>query len=318
MSTFSWEFDAPTGVWKNHALSSKLRYASVADSKIVGFTRPEPNYGKKKGESVTIQRIKNLTQPSDATFDEGDRIPVDSFSVSKTSITPKQMGRAVEIYDLAEQLNNFDLNIPIQKKLRQQMQLELDRRAATAFKTAKIKFIPTSLSGGTWDTDGTASTQATANIGVEHCGVMRDYLMDTLHCDPYDSGDGTYVGLGSTKLCRGIKNDPLFVSWKQYLKEGGTLYNSEVGQIEGIRWVEINHQNALDGTIGLNDVLGEGIVFGDDGVAMAEVVAPHLRAALPSNFGLEKAVAWYANLEFGIVWDTANDGEARVIHITSS
>lgn len=318
MARFSWTFDAPTGVWKNHAISKKLRKASLAVAKIVSFTRPEPGYGKRKGESVLIQRVRNIAQPSDATFDEGDPIPVDQLLVSKTSITPVQMGRAIEIEDLAEQLNNFDLNQPIQYKLRGQMRLELDRRAAVAFKTAKIKFIPTSAAGGVFDTDGTPSTQATYNVGVEHCGVIRDYLMDTLHCDPYNESDDSYVGLGATKLLRGIKNDPLFIAWKQYLREGATLYHSEVGMIENIRWVEINHTNALSNAKGLASVLGEGLVFGNDGVALAEVEMPQLRYGIPANFGLQKAVAWYANLEFGIVWDTANDGEAKVIHITSS
>ena len=313
---FTWTADITNGVMLNNNLSKKLRMASIARTIFLGYVRPEPGYGKKKGQSVTIQRIRNMSEPTSAQLTSGTRIPIDTFALSTTSITPVELGRGVEYESLANELNNFDLESPIQKKLTQQMQLVLDTKAAAAFKTAQIKFIPTSITGGTWDTDGTASTSATANIGVDHCGTIRDYLTDTLHAEPF--GDGKYVGIGSTKLLRGIKNDPAFQDWSKYLKPGDVFYNSEVGAVEGIRWVECNHTNALSNAKGTGSVLGEGLVFGDDAVVMAEVITPHLRAAIPGDFGRTKAVAWYGLLEFGIVWDTANDGEANVIHITSS
>jgi hypothetical protein len=65
-------------------------------------------------------------------------------------------------------------------------------------------------------------------------------------------------------------------------------------------------------------VLGEGVVFGEDGVVLAEAMTPELRAAIPGDFGRSKAVAWYGILEFGIVWDTGNAGEARIVHVSST
>ena len=47
------------------------------------------------------------------------------------------------------------------------------------------------------------------------------------------------------------------------------------------------------------------------------LAAALLLAAIPAEFGLHKAVAWYGILGMGIVWDTANDGEARIIRLTS-
>ena len=93
-------------------------------------------------------------------------------------------------------------------------------------------------------------------------------------------------------------------------------FNGEVGRIEGIRFIESNHANAL-GKVGTSSVLGEGVVFGEDGVVMAEALTPELRAAMPTDFGRSKAVAWYGQLEFGLVWDTGNAGEARIIHVGS-
>jgi N4-gp56 family major capsid protein len=313
---FKWVPDIPDGVLRNHALSTKLRFASVAKAKIAAFANAEPNFGRKKGENVTITRVRNIAVPTSAVLNESERIPVDSFAISTTSITPVELGRALEYTDLATQLTHFDVVQPMQRKLRDQLSLVLDNLAATAFKSGKVKFIPTSVSAGTWDTDGTPSTQALANLTVAHCGIIRDYLTDTLHCDAFE--DDMYICIASTKALRGLKNDPDFVDWSKYLKAGDVIYKSEVGKVEGIRFIEINNTSALSNAKGSGSILGEAVVFGPDAVALAEVVSPELRAAIPGDFGRLKAVAWYGNLQYGIVWDTANDGEANVIHITSS
>jgi hypothetical protein len=51
---------------------------------------------------------------------------------------------------------------------------------------------------------------------------------------------------------------------------------------------------------------------------MAEVLTPEMRAGIPADFGRSKAVAWYGILEFGVIWTTANAGEARIVHVSST
>lgn len=313
---FTWTYDVASGVYKSREISDNLRFAAIADTKIMQFVRTEPGFGKKKGETMTIERIRNITVPTSAVLSESIKIPVDQFLMSSIPITIQEYGRAVEFTSLANDLSKFDLERPIQRKLKDQMKLILDVTAAAAFKTAKIIFIPTSLTGGTWDTDGTPSTQALQNLTVQHMGVIRDYMQDTIHVPPYEGDD--YIGLCSTKALRGIKNDPDFAFWRQYLQPGDVLFNSEVGRVETIRCIEINYTSSLSNAKGLASILGEALIFGEDGVVMIEVETPDLRAAIPGDFGRSKAVAWYGVLAFGIVWDTANDGEARVIRVTSS
>lgn len=314
MSEFQWQFDAPTGVYKNHALSTKLYMAAVEQSKFVDFTRPEPGFGKKKGESVTLTRISNIAEPTSGDLMEGQRIPEDEFAMSTTSVTVTEVGRAVPYTSLSEDLSEFDVENPIQSKLREQMTLTLDSKAAAAFKTAKIKYQPTGLTSATIATNGTASTQALANMNVYHAEEIRDYLYDTLHCPPYEGDD--YIGIFRTLGIRGIKRDPDWETWHKYT-DPQAKYNGEVGKIENIRFIETNHSTAL-AKKGLSSVLGEGVVFGADAVTMAEALTPELRAGVPDDFGRSKAVAWYGILNWGIIWDTANAGEARIIHVTSS
>lgn len=313
--SFSWQFDAPSGVYKNHQLSSQLRMAAIAETKFMQFVKPEPGYGKKKGESITITRVSNITVPSNGRLAENQRIPEDEIVLSTVAITVSEWGRSVPFTSLSEDLGKFSIENAIQKKLRDQMALVLDSAAADAFQTAKVKAIPNGVSSIAFDTDGTASTTATVNLNVYHVEQIRDYMFSTLNIPAYEGDD--YVCLISTKGKRGIVSDPAWEQWHKYT-DPSSKFKSEIGRVENIRFVEINNTSALSGSLGSGGVLGEAVFFGDDAVAMAVAEDPELRAAIPQDFGRQKSVAWYGILEFGLVWDTANAGEARVIHVTSA
>lgn len=316
MATQSWTFDAPSGVYKNHALSADIRMASIAQTKFVQFTSTEDGYGKKKGESVTITRVSNIDVPNDDALVELERIPEDELSLSTQSIEVEERGRAIPYSSLSLDLAHFNLENAIQKKLRDQLQLRLDKVASNAFKVGKIKAIPDGVGSLTIDADGTASTTAAANLNVYHVETIRDYLFSTLYVMPYVDGD--YIALASTKACRGVKRDPNWEKWKTYA-DPAAKFNGEIGRIEGVRFIEINNTAALSSSLGTNGVLGEAVFFGDDPVAMANVLDPELRAKESEDYGRSKGVAWYGIYGFDQIWkDSANPGEARVIHLTSA
>jgi len=316
MGAFTWEGSFASGVLKSHALSKELRFAAVAEFEIAQFCRTEPGFGRRLGDTITITKIKNIAVPASAVLSEHDDIPIDTLSIGTTPIIVQALGRGVEYSSLADELSFFDLKTPIQKKLRSQLAQVNDNLAATAFKTTYVRAVPTSATAITWDVPA-FSDVATNNITVAHCGVIRDYMKDTLLVPAYEKGN--FIGLGSTKLLRGIKNDPDFQAWRQWLRPGDVLFNSEVGMVEQIRWIEINNTSALSNAKGTGSVLGEGLVFGEDGVALAEVETPELRAAIPGNFGRYQAVAWYGVLAYGLIWSaTSTAGEVRVVYITSS
>ena len=270
-------------------------------------------FGKKMGETVNLTRIRNLTEPTSGVLTESERIPEDDFAISSTSITVNEYGRSIPYTSLAEDLTFYNLNSQIQRTLRDQMSLVLDSAAATPFKAAQVKYTPTGLASATTATSGSAGASATANMNVFHVEEIRDLMVDTYHV-PTIGGD--YIGIFRTLGLRGIKRDPAWEEWAKYTDPSKKM-NSEVGRIEGVRFIESSHSNAL-GKIGTSSVLGEGVVFGQDAVAMAEVLTPELRASIPADFGRSKAVAWYGILEFGIIWDTSNAGEARIIHVAST
>lgn len=313
---FTWTYDAPTGVYKSHTASSELRKAAIAETKFLQFVKTEPGYGKKKGDTITISRISNLTVPTSGRLSETTKIPEDQLTITTVGITVSEFGRAVPYSQLSDDLGMFNMENIVQKALKDQMKLVMDSAAATPFKStsAKIKATPDGVASISFGTTGVAPGTGVANINVYHIEQIRDYMFSTLVIPPYEGDD--YVCLISTKGKRGLINDPDWQNWHKYT-DPSAKYNGEIGRLENIRFVEINNTSALSGSLGTGSVLGEAVFFGADAVAMAVVTDPELRAAIPGDFGRQKAVAWYGVLDFGVVWDTANAGEARIIHVTS-
>lgn len=313
MTQFTWAFDAPSGVFKQHALSAELYKSAVADAVFLDHVKTVPDFGRKMGENVTLKRVSAITEPTTPVLQEGIRIPEDALTLSTKGITVQEIGRSVPFTSFAEDLSSLDLEGTVQSELKRQMTLALDTLAASGFKNTKIKYVPTGLSSNNITTNGTAGAAATANLNVFHCEEIRDYLYDTLFAPMV--GD-SYVGIFRTLGLRGIKRDPDWEEWHKYT-DPSVKFNSEVGRLEDIRFIECNHSNAL-GKIGTSSVLGEGIVFGTDACAMAEALTPELRAAIPQDFGRQKAVAWYGILAFDVIWDTGNAGQAKSVHVTST
>lgn len=313
MAQFTWTFDMPTGVWKNHALSSKIYQSSVEESVFMDYVRPVDGFGRQMGESITLKRVSAIAEPSSPNLTEGIRIPEDNLTLSTRAITVVEVGRAVPFTSFAEDLSDFNVENTVQAELKRQMKLALDTKAAAAFKTAQVKYAITGLATSNITTNGTFGAASTANMNVFHAEEIRDYLFDTLRAPPFMGDD--YIGIFRTLGIRGLKRDPDWEEWHKYT-DPSAKFNSEVGRMEQIRFIETNHNAAL-GKVGTGSVLGEGVVFGADAVAMAEALTPELRAALPQDFGRQRAVAWYGILEFATIWDTGNAGEAKIVHVGS-
>lgn len=316
MAQFTWQFDAPSGVYKNHAMSEQLRFAAIAETKFMQFVTPESGYGKKRGESVTISRVSRLTVPTSGVLNENISIPEDVLTLTTASITVVEWGRSVPYTSLSNDLSEFNVENIVQRALKDQMKVTLDNAAAAGFKTAKIKVEMTGVSSVNFDTNGTASQTSLANLNMYGVEQIRDYMYSTLNVPPYEGDD--YVCLISTKGKRGVMSDPAWEPWHRYT-DPEAKYNSEIGRMENVRFIEINNSGALSANPGASQtVQGEGVFFGADAVAMAVAEDPELRARIPMDYGRSKGVAWYGILQFGLVWDTANAGEARVVHLTSA
>ena len=317
MSAYQWSVSWPSGVITNRALSTRMRHATIAATQGIQYVKPVEGFAKRSGETVSWLRARNLAEPTSPILTRNSKIPIVSQATSQGSLTVQQMGQGVEYDEVSRILSYFDPEDFIQVSLRKQLKLVINKLVFDQFKNFYIRFAPTSDSGGTFTVNqGSTPATATNNGTVAHVKMIRDYLVKTIHCEPYESD--FYHCLASVTFMRGLKDDAEFLAWRQYLEPGMAFYRGEVGAIERIRFSEVNHANALSEGVGTGSVLGEAVFFGEEPILSGTALDPELRAAIPGNFGLDLAIAWYAILGFAQAWDTPNDGEAKGIYVTSS
>ena len=317
----TWEFDAAVGIYKNFQLSNELRKVAAGATIVAPFTHAHGiNFKPNAGEGVNIMHIERLPNSVSSRLQENNRIPIRKTAFGNRIIKVMEMGEGVEYTNLMLRLGKFNIRDEFQKLLKVQMEEALDTESAFGFMdptAVKLVFTPTSLTGGTWATDGTPGALATAGLTFDHCTILADYLRDTIHCPPYE-GDN-FVGISANKNLRSLKQDRYWQEWHKYLSKGDFVFKGEMGMTERIRWVECNRALAFSNVAGASSYLGQAVIFGDDAVARITAETPHLRldTNYQSDFGRSQACAWYGIIGIGSVWDSADDGKAKIIRLDS-
>lgn len=305
----AWTFDAPSGTYKNHALSTQIRREAIADVQFMRFLRPEPGYGKQKGQSVTITRILQL--PLAARVGETDRLPSGRPAIETKQVSVSQWGFKIPITEFERHLTHFNIMDPFQASLRDQMSLTMDVMAADAFKLTPVKYTPLTT-GGEFVTDGSADSVSDRNLGIEDLRRIHDELRGDLKCPPFRNGK--YVGILSTRAARGIKNDPEYKDWLAP-STSEPLLSGRLRDVEGFALFESNHTNALADLIGTSTTTGEAVFFGGDAAGLVRIMDPEIRAGIPEELGTFQEVGWVGTLEAFLTWERAS--QARVIHVDS-
>lgn len=312
MSTQLWS-DAPAqGAYQEQDVSPVVETA-YANTIFAPFAK-KVVLGKMNGSSTTLPVFSQLALPTSDQLDEQLPIPLDKLSISAKTISIVERGRGLQISKKALTRTPFDLEAEHKKHLASQLQRVMDRMVAEAFKAAKVKYVPDGLASSTITTNGTAGASATHNVNSYHMEEIYDYLYDTLEAPTF--ADGSYVMICQGKAYNSLFNDPKFIEASKY-NNGSNLLKYEVGMLGGIRILRTNHKDALSNSKGAGSDVGECVVFGPDAVAL--VVA--------EEFGLIRAesddkrfinIMFYGDMNAGTMVDTANAGEARIVHVTST
>lgn len=305
----AWTLDAPAGVYKDHALSSRIREAAIADTQFMRFLRMENGFGRNSGQSITITRIFPLSKADRVA--ELDRLPSGRPAIDTLDITVSEWGFKIPMTEFERNLTHFDLTNQFQRVLRDQMSLTMDDMAASAMKQTPVVYTP-QASGGTFSTNGSPAEQADTNMSIADLREIHDELRD-LKAPPFRNG--RYVGILSTKAARGIKNDPEYKDWEAP-SSNAPFRDARLRDVEGFMLIETNHADVLSNSLGSSGVMGEAVFFGADPAVLATIQEPELRAGLPDDLGRHRDVGWVGTIEAGLVWDTADF--ARVIHVDST
>jgi len=305
-----WQEVTLGGYFANPRLSRQLRYSAIPLMKFRQFAKVFAEVGKNKGDKLEFLKISRIATAG-GPISESARIPETNFTIKKDYITVTEYGNSIPYTGKLEALSEFDVTNPIQRVLRDDMALTLDKACGDAFKSAKVIYTPTST-GYYLTTNGTPGGVADVNLRVSDVKNIIDWFRSN-NIPPYDGTD--YICIASVKALRGIMDDSNWVEASKY-GDPERLFAGEVGRIYQCRF--ILETNVLSNAVGQNGVLGEAIFFGEDAVAEGIVIPAELRAKIPDDYGRSKGIAWYYLGGFKKIWDYETDGEEHIIYVTSA
>lgn len=188
----------------------------------------------------------------------------------------------------------------IHKALKNDASKAFEAEAYAQFAATPLVVSPTSGNSTTaidFQTDGTAGTAASILMSNVHVKLIADQMKER-NIPVY--ADGNYRCIGKPSAFRDFKDD--LEALHSYTSEGfSAILNGEVGRsYEGIRFFE---QTAVN--------TGDCFFFGEDTVIEAIVCPPEIRGKVPTDFGRDRAVAWYALEGFALVHTVA--ANARIV-----
>ena len=211
-----------------------------------------------------------------------------------------------------------DIQVPetVRTVLQNDMKVVLDSAAATQFMTNDYIATITNTATTTFGSSGTKVATAGANMSDKNVRDIIDQMKKLLI--PQRTNDGLYVCVASTNSIRGLYD---FFESKAQLTTMDPLYIGEVGRYYGCRFVE--ETNFLSNTDGSNGLYGEAAFFGADAVREGIAIPEEIRIGIPTDFGRDQAIAWYALLGFQQVWSFSGvlngqaDTQTRIITVDS-
>jgi N4-gp56 family major capsid protein len=296
------------GFFTNNQLSSQVRYLAQTMQRFRQFCDMESAAGTNRGNKVFFDKISNISTAG-GTLTETDTIPKRNYTITQGTLTMTEYGNSIPYTQKVKTLSDIMVPETVRTVLMNDMKVVLDSAAASVFKTNDYVATITNTATTTFSTSGTATATAGANMSDKN---VRDIVdrMKTLLIPKRE--DDNYVCVASTNSIRGLYD---FFEAKAQLTTLQPLYRGEVGQYYGCRFVE--ETNFLGNADGSSGLYGEAVFFGADAVREGIAIPEEIRVGIPTDFGRDQAIAWYALLGFQQVWDYSADGQTRIITVDS-
>ena len=296
------------GFLTNNTLSKQLRFRTQTMQRFRQFCDDESYAGKNRGNKVFFDKISNISTAG-GTLIETETIPKRNFTITQGTMTITEYGNSIPFTAKLENLSDMDVSESVRTVLMNDMKVVLDSAAATQFKTNDYIATITNTATTTFGTAGLALATAGANMSDKNVRDIVDQ-MKRLNIPTRDNDE--YVCIGSTNSIRGLYD---FFESKAQNTVMTPLYRGEIGSYYKCRFVE--ETNFLSNADGSNGLYGEAVFFGADAVRQGIALPEEIRVAIPTDYGRDKGIAWYALLGFQQVWDFSADGETRIIVVDS-
>lgn len=309
-----WKVNSLGGYLSNPKLSRTIRHAAQPMMKFRQFVRPEPGYGKNKGETITFNRISNVQNPG-GKLKETSKMPETNVLITQGELVVNEYGNSIPYTGKLEDLAEFSVNNIFTVALRDDMAKTIDKEVAETFKKGKVIYTATGTDANptfSISTNGTPAATATRNNTTFDVKNIVDYMKSTLLVPKYDGVD--YICVASTAFLRKIKDDPSYERSAQYAQPE-QLFRGEVGRYYETRFIE--ETNSLSQVVGSTSFAGEAIFFGADPVIEGIALPEEIRSKIPEDYGRSKGIAWYFLGGWAPTFDTGKPGEAKIVVYSS-
>lgn len=302
------------GFFTNNQLSKQVRFKAQTLQKFRQFCDMESAAGTNRGNKVFFDKLSNIST-SGGTLIETDTIPKRNYTILQGTLTMTEYGNSIPYTQKLKTLADIQVPDTIRTVLMNDMRVVLDSAAATQFFTNDYIATITNTATTTFGSTGTALATAGANMSDKN---VRDIVdrMKTLLIPRRD--DGNYACVASTNSIRGLYD---FFEPKTQFTNMEPIMAGEMGRYYGCRFIE--ETNFLTNTDGSNALYGQAVFFGADAVREGIAIPEEIRVGIPTDYGRDQGIAWYALLGFQQVWSFGGvlngqaDGQTRIIVVKS-
>jgi len=307
MSGQVWNTDTLGGFMYSDELSDYLRTELQPMSRFRQFCDIKEGKGKEKGELFNWDIYSDVVTEG-TSLQETQAMPETNFTITQGTLTVTEYGNSVPYTKKLDDLSKHPVKEVINKVLKNDARKTLDRAAHAQFDATVVTLTPTGGNSATAVSVETGGATITNNVAMnkEHIKAIADEMKER-EITPFYQDD--YFAIARPTTLRNFKND--LETIHQYVESGMQLiYNGEAGRYEGIRFVEQTNLPTENWSNGLSDAA---YFFGADTVAEAIVEPESIRGKIPTDFGRSKGIAWYYLGGFGIVHNSADGLQNRIL-----
>jgi N4-gp56 family major capsid protein len=302
-----WAVNSLGGYMSAQNLSKVLRMEVAPTVKFRQFcdARDASMQGLHKGQTYHWNKYSKVAVAG-GTLSETQKMPETNITISQGTLSIQQFGNSVPYTGLLDNLSEHPIKEIIKKSLKIDARDALDTAAHTEFAKCKLRAAAaTDTSAITLTTNGTATVTNTVALGTGHVKTIVDTMKER-NIPPYEADD--YYALAWPTTFRTFHDN---LEGKQMYTESGfgMIKNGEKGRYYNCRFVE--QTNVTKGTGSTANAAWGGaksdwcFFFGDDTVAEAIAIPEEIRGKIPTQYGLDMGIAWYALLGFGLIHDDA-------------
>lgn len=309
-----WSTDSLGGYMYSEELSNVIRAALQPMSRFQQHCDAQDFTDKGYGKGDLFHwNIYSDVATQGGRLDETEKMPETGFTITQGSGTVYEFGNSVPYSGRLDDMSKHPIKQIIHKALKNDANKAFEAEARAQFAATKLTVTPASGNSATaitLETSGTAAATNALAMNNVHVKLISDKLKER---NIPTFSDGNYRCIGRPSTFRDFKDD--LEAIHSYVPEGFRMVlNGEVGRsYEGIRFFE---QTAVASQGWSGAVSDEAYFFGEDTVIEAIVCPPEIRGKVPTDYGRDKGVAWYALEGFALVHTVA--AQARIIKWASA